>query len=632
MKDAVLEAERFYRCDKKQLKVIVDKPPRNKLFGIVRTPGEYIIELLKPSNEEIIAQQNKDGCIEIVSGKAIVTDPLKEGRYASILVDDPQIDVYVNGEKVYGAAILTSNDRVEFKSIKVEPVTKISARLSKDKMQATIEISKIPGKEYFVKDAKRSNVVFIRSGYNEIQPSPATLEQCLEELKKLNVETNLIKIDKINALISEHSGGSAVVAEGKYPINGLDSKIKYLFRNTSYRNPDFDTEKKVNLMNHTIIPTINVGEVLAVKITPVIPGRDGITVTGEVLKAKKGKDMPLKVGNGAILLDNETKVIAVAAGRPMYNNGVISVVPTMVIAHDVDVSTGNLHFDGDIVVKGNIAENLKVSAGGDIVVFGNIYHANVYAKGNIRVHGNIVNSRVSAGLNVINFLFFMPKLKQILEIVKEFQTVVDLAEKSKNHEDIRRKLFQVVISKKNVLDRLLKDAQSMINLSNDEETNNLIRILENVKRTLTGINAQCIEDTGLIKVLFKDINEYISVTEELYGNQADIIFENGQNSFIQANGSIVITNRGCYQTNLMAKNAILFKKRSSIVRGGILIAKKCIRMGIVGAPSGVSTYCRVLDKDGKIDADYFYNNTVLNINDKITVIESNYYGKQRIIN
>jgi len=66
-----------------------------------------------------------------------------------------------------------------------------------------------------------------------------------------------------------------------------------------------------------------------------------------------------------------------------------------------------------------------------------------------------------------------------------------------------------------------------------------------------------------------------------------------------------------------------FKKHPALYVEVYLIARKCIKMGIVGAPSGVSTYCRVLDKDGKIDAVYYYNNTVLNINDKITVIESN---------
>jgi uncharacterized protein (DUF342 family) len=167
-------------------------------------------------------------------------------------------------------------------------------------------------------------------------------------------------------------------------------------------------------MDHTIIPTVEVGDVLAIKTTPAIPGKDGIAVTGEVIKAREGKDIPLKVGNGAVLLDNDTKVVAISQGRPVYKKGVISVIPALVISHDVDATTGNINFDGDVVVKGNISDNMKVSAGGDITIFGNVFHATLYAKGNIRVYGNITNSKITAGLNVFNYLCIVPKVKKFL--------------------------------------------------------------------------------------------------------------------------------------------------------------------------------------------------------------------------
>lgn len=625
VKEAVLEAERVYKCDRKQLAVYTIEPPNNRLWGIFKKPGKYKVEPIDQKNEKLSEKEERDGYAEITSGRIEVTNPLTEGRYASIIIDDPQIDVYINGNRAFGAAIVTSSDSIVFKAADIEPVTKIRASLSKDKMQAILEINKIPGKRFYVKDAKRSNVVFIRSDYKEIQPQPATLDQCIEKLKKLNVETKLINMDKINELINEHNGGSAVVAEGIRPINGLSSKIKLFFKNTSYRNPDFETEKNVDLMSHTIIPTVNIGDVIALKITPNIPGRDGMTVTGDIIKAKEGKDVQLKVGRGVVLLENETKVVAVSPGRPQYKSGIISVVPTLVVAHDIDICTGNVYFDGDIVIKGNIDENLKVSAGGDITVFGNIYHADVHAKGNIRVHGNIINSKVSAGLNMLNYMCVTPKLKQILGVVKEFKNVANLSGMSKNHENIRRELLQFVLCKKDIIGNLVKEIQELIKLSNDEEISELIGILVDVKRILTGINAKCIEDSEQLKALYMEINNYIKKIEELYGSQADVIFEYAQNSFIQANGNIVVANRGCYQSNLIAKNAILFKKTSSIVRGGLLIAGKCIRMGIVGAPYGISTYCRVMDKNGKIDAFYCYSNTVFNINDNITIYDSSPY-------
>lgn len=475
---------------------------------------------------------------------------MQEGRYASIVAEDPHVDVYINDEKISGTSIVTSRDKTEFKCTEIEPVTKISARLSKDKMQAILEIKKIPGRKYYVKDQKPSNSVFIRSDYHEIEPAPATIEQCLEELKKLNVDPKFINIGRITELISRHSGGSAVVAEGIPPIDGLDSKIKLLF-----------------------------------------------------------------------------KIVAISPGRPKYEKGVISVVPTLLIDHDLDVHTGNIHFDGDIVIKGNVAENIKVFAGGNITVLGNVYHASVYAKGNIKVYGNIINSKVSAGLNMLIYLVIIPRLKRILETAEEYRNVVYGLQTSNNYGNIRRKLLQLAISKKDTLDKLIKDIRNLIKLSNycnnDEEINRLASILEDVKTILTGINAKCMENPRLIKLLCTEINDYINEIKELCGTEANVIFEYGQNSFIQASSNIVVAKRGCYQCNLIAKDAILFKKASSVVLGGLLIARKRIKMGIVGAPSGISTYCKVLHRNGKIDAIYCYNNTVLNVNNNIKIIDSN---------
>lgn len=598
-------------------------------LNAIGNEAKFKIELVKYIDRNSLpAKQDKDGYIEIKSGKVRVADPISDGRYANIIADDPHIEVYINDKKAMGVVFLASSDRIELKAEKIAPVTNISVHISNDRMQAILEISKIPGKEFFVKDSKRSNTVLIRSDYNEIQPSPATLDQCLEKLKKANVDTKLINIEKINELISLESGGSAIVAEGICPINGSNSKVKFFFTNYSYKDHALDTEKKVSFIPHTNIPAVNVGDMLALRVAPVIPGKDGITVTGEVLKAVEGKDLLLKVGKGAIFLDNERKVVAVSSGRPEYKKGTISVIPILVIDKDVDADTGDVHFDGDVIIKGNIAENLKVSAAGNITVFGNIYQANVHAKGNIRVHGKIIKSKVTAGLSMINYSGVIPKLKQILEVLKECLSGSNLSEMSKDCININSKLLQIVYSKKIILDMLINDIQDLLKLSCDEETSKLIRILEDVKKVLNEINVKCIEDSGKIRRLYMEIKDYINRTEELCGREAYIIFSYAQNSYIQVNGNIVIANRGCIQTNLTAMNAILFKKPSSIARGGLLIAGKHIKMGKVGSRSGVPTYCKVLDRNGTIEASYYYSNTILNINDNVKVINSNTCGNR----
>ena len=57
---------------------------------------------------------------------------------------------------------------------------------------------------------------------------------------------------------------------------------------------------------------------------------------------------------------------------------VVSVIPVLIIPKDVDISTGNIS-DGDVIVKGNVIQGTKVTAG-DINIYGGIYDSSVYGK------------------------------------------------------------------------------------------------------------------------------------------------------------------------------------------------------------------------------------------------------------
>ena len=47
-------------------------------------------------------------------------------------------------------------------------------------------------------------------------------------------------------------------------------------------------------MDHTIIPTVKAGDVLAEKLISAIPGKNGSTVTGESIKARPAKELVFK--------------------------------------------------------------------------------------------------------------------------------------------------------------------------------------------------------------------------------------------------------------------------------------------------------------------------------------------------
>jgi uncharacterized protein (DUF342 family) len=597
---AIIEAEKRIKCDRKQLKVHTIKSSYSKLWGLIRKQGEYRIEYISSDRNKEPSELDANGYVEVVSGKAIIKDPVGEGKYATVIVDDPNIEVYINNIEVAGVAVVTEKDLVEFRPKIIRPYTNISASISEDKMQATLVIEKVPGKEFFVKNSKRSNNVFICSDYKELAPEDDnTLHQCIDVLKNVNVDLRLIDINAIEKLINTSCGGSSIVAEGIYPVDGLNSKVKYLFHNSSYHNPEFDTDKKVNLLDHTIIPTVSVGDVLAIKLMPATPGRDGMTVTGEVIKAKDGKDIELKAGKGAALLENGMKVVATISGKPVLDDGTISVMPVLEILQDVCAVTGNIKYDGDIVIRGNIMDNMSVVAGCNITVFGNIFNASVSAKGNVEVWGSVIGSKISAGTSVVNYLCVLPKIEQILSAIK--------GNSSLNTE----------------IENFIKEIENLFPLLSESEAETLNKITRKIHTALSSFKMSAKWSDEQAKELYDELCVYSNEIKQTHGRQANIKLKYVQKSAIQANGNIIITDRGSYLTNMIAKNAIIFNKLSSSVLGGVLVAGKSIKMGVVGSPAGITTYCRVLDKGGKINAAHYYNNTIININDNLKVIKSN---------
>ena len=75
---------------------------------------------------------------------------------------------------------------------------------------------------------------------------------------------------------------------------------------------------------------------------------------------------------------------------------VISIVRFLAVDGDVGCETGNLTFDGDVLIKGSIKQQYSATAGGDITVMGNVEAgASINANGNVTVHKQIVGGQTS---------------------------------------------------------------------------------------------------------------------------------------------------------------------------------------------------------------------------------------------
>lgn len=182
------------------------------------------------------------------------------------------------------------------------------------------------------------------------------------------------------------------IAEGLPPRNGEDA---YLV--AEYHNEKKERNERINFRHVLDIPSVNKGQVIA-RVVPETYGIDGKAVTGKILVSRKGKPLNIRAGKNVIKLDQQ--FIASIDGQVSITTKMIAVNPVFEVMGDLDLQTGNVHFVGNVVIRGNVPTGYVIEAGGDIKIYGLVEGAHLKAKGNIMVSGGITGGyrgHVSAG-------------------------------------------------------------------------------------------------------------------------------------------------------------------------------------------------------------------------------------------
>ncbi len=180
-----------------------------------------------------------------------------------------------------------------------------------------------------------------------------------------------------------------LIAEGDMPVEGKDATVKYHFK-TDKDEVKFEVaaDGSVDFHKLDIVQSVVVGQVLATK-SPPEKGRAGKTVTGRVIPARDGKDVKLMCGPNTHLSSDGLQIIADINGQVIFKNNKIQVEPVFEVSGDVDLTTGDINFPGNVIVYGNVNDTFKVYSGANVEVKGNIGKASVVAEGNIIVRQGI---------------------------------------------------------------------------------------------------------------------------------------------------------------------------------------------------------------------------------------------------
>lgn len=223
--------------------------------------------------------------------------------------------------------------------------------------------------------------------------APVTLEKARSVIDQAGVVFGLDN-EAVEWAIKTGQASNVLVASGRQPVHGVDGRVESLVPVMKERRPQLDEHGMADYRNLGEVLVVHVGEVLVRRI-PATTGEPGETVLGQEIPATPGKEVAFAPNlSGVAPAESDPNILVAAiSGQPvLVTNGVI-VEPTYG-ADQVNLSTGNITFDGTVNVRGDVHAGMSIRATGDIYIAGTVEASSeeptLEAGGDIVVKGGVI--------------------------------------------------------------------------------------------------------------------------------------------------------------------------------------------------------------------------------------------------
>ena len=254
-----------------------------------------------------------------------------------------------------------------------EPFARIVIDVSRDKMKATVRY-----------DTKQGTRI-------------PTFEMVMDAIKAAKI-VNGINEEEIRFTCT--SLRPFVAAQGQPPITGANAYIDRKFDLSGQGRPVVDEYDRADYKNLNLFVLVKANETLAIRI-PQTKGTPGKNIYGEPVPAQNGRPIPMPQGKNTKVI-GENQLVAEINGQIVDTGNKISVDPRLEIKSSVGMATGNIDFDGTVLVTGDVQQGFIVKATGDIEIKGNVNGGEVIGR-NVVVGGGLTGAdrgKIQASENV----------------------------------------------------------------------------------------------------------------------------------------------------------------------------------------------------------------------------------------
>lgn len=576
-------------------------------------------EINAKENEIIEKKENKNDKkelfgIKVEDGKIIVTDSPQKDEIITIKTC-PGVILYINGQISQQITPVSSQDKIEYKFEDSEPKRSAEIRITNDKMEAYVNIMSVPVRDYKLIDKEyQKNLTLEKEKVEEKYLPRYTVDELHILLESKGVRYGIIK-EAIENASRQCNVNDILVAKGLPAQDDIPDEIQVLFKELEELKEYEDANNKVDFRKRFVIANVKAGDIIG-KIIPGSTGSDGQDIFGALIKRKTAKRVAVKIGEGC-RLENNT-VIATLEGKPAFKVSTFS-VNKLYKVEQVDLTSGNIDFSGNVEVIGAVLDGMEVKAGNELHIGKNVESATVKSLSKIIIDGNVLHSKVTAGSENVEKKQYLDKLINYRSVIENLRASTEQVKNNKLLGERKDgEIIKILIENKY---RLLLDLSRSIlnyNMSQGIQHSEFLTFIIN---KLIGLGPLKIENYKELSEFEELVTEEIEEEGELIVNPADIYMGYAQGTDIDASGSVFITGKGQYLCNITALNKIVFTNDKAVCRGGTLYAGSEIRIKTVGSDAGVNTILKV-PKQGRIFADIAYCNTVFCVGEKQITLET----------
>lgn len=199
-----------------------------------------------------------------------------------------------------------------------------------------------------------------------------------------------INCDAITALAESVTYGQFVeVARGKEAVNGTDGHFEFLIPVEDARSkPVVNEDGSVDYYNSLKLAEVKADEQFA-RYVHATQGEYGHNIYSKIVAPIPGKEIPPLKGSGFYTSSDKEEYFSKYSGHITRKDNTVTIEKVYIIKGDLDLDTGNINFEGDVEVRGDVRSGLSIQSGGSVFIHGHVGACYIQASQNVTIQKGI---------------------------------------------------------------------------------------------------------------------------------------------------------------------------------------------------------------------------------------------------